>query len=259
MKTISDIITETEKPTIQTVREFKTSHENIPGTGCKPDCPICGGFGMVRRDLPIHDPNFGRAFPCPNADLFTLYGKRTGILESERALDWSKIIKNENVMQGVQAVGEALDRGYGWVFLWGGVGLAKTLILKIAVAESLRGRKQASYARMAEVIDDLRGSFDADRPSREGDTRLRWWTESPVLCLDEFDRLRQTEYAEERRFVIMDNRYESALDRKTVTIMASNTNPATYDPYLFDRLRDGRFKIVKLTGESARPMMGLDQ
>lgn len=30
-----------------------------------PNCPICEGFGWVRRDVDdIHDPDFGKAFPC---------------------------------------------------------------------------------------------------------------------------------------------------------------------------------------------------
>ncbi len=28
-------------------------------------CPTCGGFGIVKRDLPVGHMQFGRAFPCP--------------------------------------------------------------------------------------------------------------------------------------------------------------------------------------------------
>ena len=27
-------------------------------------CPLCGGAGFVRRDVPFDHPDFGRAFPC---------------------------------------------------------------------------------------------------------------------------------------------------------------------------------------------------
>src|SRR5258706_5609103 len=27
-------------------------------------CQICGGFGLVTRDVPVDDPDFGKAFPC---------------------------------------------------------------------------------------------------------------------------------------------------------------------------------------------------
>jgi len=29
-----------------------------------PDCPKCGGLGMYRRDLDVHDPNFGKLVKC---------------------------------------------------------------------------------------------------------------------------------------------------------------------------------------------------
>lgn len=55
---------------------------------------------------------------------------------------------------------------------------------------------------------------------------------------------------------MLDRRYESALNKKTITIMAANTDPKSLDGYLFDRIRDKRFVIVKLTGTSARPIIG---
>src|SRR5579871_1230564 len=27
-------------------------------------CPICGGFGVVRHDVPVDHPDFGKLFPC---------------------------------------------------------------------------------------------------------------------------------------------------------------------------------------------------
>jgi len=29
-----------------------------------PNCPICGGIGYLRRDLPIGHPDFGKIVPC---------------------------------------------------------------------------------------------------------------------------------------------------------------------------------------------------
>ena len=29
------------------------------------DCPICGGMGYVRYDLPVGHPDFGKLFRCP--------------------------------------------------------------------------------------------------------------------------------------------------------------------------------------------------
>ena len=214
---------------------------------CRMDCPICGGIGYVKTDL-------GKVEICPNSDPLKVYtGERYGIDTGERALTWSKIEAMNNTDAAADAVQRVIQRGYGWVYLWGPPGLGKTLILKIAVAEYLRSHRLGAYIRMAEILDDLRAAFDAQNPSEESQKRLDWWSNLPLLAIDEFDRVRATEYASERRFLLMDRRYEQALREKSITIMTSNSDPAALESYLFDRIQDGRFEIVKVRGDSFRP------
>ena len=228
-----------------------------PYTGvCKPDCEICGGIGWIRQDLPVGDPGFGKAQLCPNVDLFTHYKGRSGLESDERDLSWSNIADFNGVGKAVEAVQTVVELGFGWIFLWGDFGLAKSLILKTAVSSYIRERKEpASYVRMAELLDHLRSAYDSSNPSEDSQARLDFWSTIPLLCIDEFDRVRETAYASERRFVLMDRRYEKACGRKNITIMASNSDPALIDGYLRDRIFDGRFKVIKLVGKSARPMM----
>jgi len=224
---------------------------------CEADCSICGGMGWIRQDLPPSDPKFGKLQPCPNSDPFKRYGGLMGLDTSEHGLSWQAILDYSDAKKAANTVQDTLKSGSGWVFLWGDYGLAKTLILKVALAEFCRKtRKPASYIRMAELIDHLRGAFDANNPSEESQARLNMWADLPLLCIDEFDRVRNTEYASERRFVLMDRRYEQATRGKSITLMASNSSPDMLDGYLADRIRDGRFQVVKLTGRSARPLMG---
>jgi DNA replication protein DnaC len=122
------------------------------------------------------------------------------------------------------------------------------------VAEFCRATRQpASYTRMAEIIDHLRGSFDAKNPSEESTARLDMWSELPFLAIDEFDRVRSTEYATERRFVLMDRRYEQACRQRSITLMASNCTPDDLEGYLADRIYDGRFKVVHLQDSQPGP------
>ena len=44
-----------------------SSIESPGGAGLgagRPDCPICGGVGYLRQDVPVGDPKFGRIVPC---------------------------------------------------------------------------------------------------------------------------------------------------------------------------------------------------
>ena len=112
----------------------------------------------------------------------------------------------------------------------------------------------SAYVRMAEILDHLREAF-ADGVRETDVERLRWWSELDFLAIDEFDKVRATGYGDERRFVLMDKRYEQAVREKSITIIASNDRPEDLPGYLFDRVRDGRFHVVKLSGPSMRPGM----
>jgi hypothetical protein len=226
-----------------------------PGLG-NPDCPICGGVGLVRIHTDdIYSPDFGKLKHCTCIDPWRVYGSRVGLEETEQGKTWSDLNDRENITQAKWAVNETLKVGYGWVYLWGDYGLAKTEILKIAVATAIRDHKLAAYTRMVEIIDDMRGAYDAKNANEESARRLDFWSSAPILCIDEFDRVRATEYVTERRFILMDRRYEDACREKSITIMASNAAPNTIDGYLADRISDGRFKVVRLTGKSMRPFM----
>lgn len=227
---------------------------------CEPSCEICGGFGWVRGDYPLGDPRFGKMMPCPNMDVdvfLSEYSRMVGITQQERdTLNWENVLPldGSNAADATEKVRAVLERGFGWVYLWGDYGTAKTLILQIATAVSLRGGTDAAYVRMAELLDHVRDGYDSGQYSE----RLEHWEKVSVLCLDEFERVNETGWVDEKRFLLMDNRYVSALRRENVTIMAGNQDPSKFDGYLWDRIRDGRFDVVKLLGESIRPGMEWD-
>jgi len=235
------------------------SHQHYTRTGettppPAPACPKCGGYGWIGYDVDIHDPRFGKTYMC-DCIKPRYYARGSGLTEKELTLDWGAIRDMNNATEAVRAVRETLDRGCGWVYLWGQYGAAKSLILQIAVAEAIRQVREAAYVRMVEIIDNLRASFEG-KSSGEEERRLERWASVPLLAIDEFDRLRDSEYASERRFLLMDRRYQDAIRGNTITLMASNSDPKTYDGYLSSRIFDGRFAVVKLEGIDARPYMG---
>ena len=221
---------------------------------CSPDCEICGGSGYYRLNVDLQDDRFGDVFICPNVDRSGMPGfEQVGLEKDElESLSWDTLIDEPGVEKSIQAVRETIKQGHGWVFLYGGFGVGKTFILKIAIAEMIRSGSEASYVRMAEILDHLRDSFD-DGVQEKETTRLKFWSKLPILAIDEFDRVRNTEYGLERRFVLMDRRYEDAINGSTITILASNSDPSKLPGYLYDRVRDGRFRIIHLSGESFRP------
>ncbi len=242
---------------LERAKEAKRRREAEALGLCRFDCGYCGGVGYIRVDIGDGLMSNYKVELCPNVNPFNVgYGKRIGITEGEAAnLNFEEVLLINGIGEAVEAVQITLARGFGMVYLYGSFGLGKTLILKTAVAQSLRmGRgREAAYTRMVDILDNLRAAFD--EPGGNEFARLNWWADLHTLCIDEFEKVRGTEYAEERRFSLLDERYEQAIRQEGITIMASNTEPGSLPGYLSDRVQDGRFFVVELKGRSLRPGM----
>lgn len=256
---MTDTISAVSKRVASNLQAMRDAHPDAkplpPGGQCSPDCEICGGSGLVRYDVPTDDYRFGKLDACPNLPTKAIEG-RYGLSIEEQDLLWSAIAHTDrSVTQAVNIVGQVLDRGYGWVYLWGGYGTAKTMILKTAIAEVLRHERHGVYVRMVDLLDDLRKAYDAEDSMTELVARVNYWTGIPYLAIDEIDRIKQTDWARERVFQIMDRRYSWAEVSRSATLIASNASPNELDPYLESRVRDGRFAVVQMTGPDYRPAM----
>lgn len=223
---------------------------------CRPDCPICGGIGFYRLDLQPGQPDFGRIYTCENIPLAKLHapGDFGLLLDEERQLSWEdSILDLNNAGEAASQVREVLERSWGWVFLWGAYGLAKSLILKVAVAEALRRGVKARFTTAVDLLDDLRLAFDSTKPSRDLIERVRWWSDLQFLAIDELTRVNKTDWANERLFQILNSRYDQAVFGRSLTLIGSNMPPSALEGYLNSRINDGRFLVLKLEGQDIRP------
>jgi len=222
---------------------------------CNSNCPECGGVGLVRLDVPVGHPDFGHLVPCTNLDRKKLpHYTRSGLHKSELDLTWKDVWDLDNIKDGIQSVKMALDLGYGLLFLHGTWGNGKSLLLKVATSLALANNQQASYVNMSDIVKAMQDSeFNPDGDNAKGD--LTYWVNCKVLAIDEFDKVRDTEYAVEKRFRLFDTRYVMATRMQNVTILASNTPPEEFTGEIHSRLNDGRAKIIKLVGKDVRPAM----
>lgn len=226
---------------------------------CNSDCEICGGIGYVRYDVPMDDPRFAKLMPCPNlppeSSIFEGHGMTARQL---RESDWSDIDPRNNVHEAVDACKGLLERGSGLGYLHGGAGLAKTKLLQILCAQWARtGRGIFHLTTQKDILDQMRMAFDDDQPQRKIVETQEKFISFPLLAIDELTVERSTEFKIEQFFHIVNKRHEAGVERgeKFVTIMAGNVSPRDLDFRVTDRLTDGRNFIIKLTGESYRPMM----
>jgi hypothetical protein len=225
---------------------------------CAPDCQECGGYGLVRFDVPVDHKFFGQLFRCKNLPLDSSKLILTGLSPVERRWTWDKVLPLDNsVTEAVNAVKIVLDRGYGIVYLWGDTGLAKTLILKIAVAEYIRTNPHywATYTLMPHIVDELRSVYDGN----ENPTQLLKQLEDdysrfPLLAIDEIGVERETGFSAERQFLLIDRRYTAAIENRenVITLLASNLLPNELPTRIRSRLFDGRCNAIQMMGDDFR-------
>ena len=230
----------------------------VPGDVGDPECPECKGLGYLRLDLQPGQPHFGELFvcDCAAARVASVEARRLAsasmLAPEDLALTWAGIVQTPGISAAVQAVKATLQRGYGWVYLWGPPGPGKTLVLKTAVAETLRARKPAVMAMWADVLDHLRAGYN----DQTYDERIQAWRSTPLLAVDEYARAKESDWVAEARAKVFNPRYESAASHKrTVTLFASNFAPEKGEDWFADRILDGRFTVVEVTGPSMRPLM----
>lgn len=222
-----------------------------PATPCDPECDVCQGKGWFLYDVHYGHPLFNKPQVCPNKPVDPA---KAGLTQDEyENITWEDILPEGNAAEAVDAVMACIERGYGWVYLFGKPGKAKTLILTRAVKEGVERGLTAKYTDTKTMLDDLRSSFDDERKQTSLSNKLFILKNYRLLALDEFDRFNSTEWARAEVYDLMDSRYKGALRQESVTLMASNAPPATYEDYLKDRIYDGRFRVVHLIGDSLRP------
>ncbi|HAW57451.1 MAG TPA: hypothetical protein DCX03_00310 [Bacteroidales bacterium] len=224
---------------------------------CIKDCKTCGGIGYIRYDVPIHDENFGKMFPCPNRK-FVEWDNTIGIdVEEAKTLDWKSYIQNDAIREMRRAYDNVLERGWGWLYIHGEPGNGKTIMAKSATVYARNVLDiPVKYRKMSEVINHVRSSYDADNGQGLYLKRLEEWSRLKMLVIDEVGRDRQTDFSKQSLSDLMDARYQSSIKKRSITVWVSNFAPSEiFESYLLDRVADGRHFIVHIKGKSVRPML----
>lgn len=257
---------------LNVVQDEVQTPSTLSQTGaCFPACPECNGIGYIRLDVPVGHPKFGKVERCPNARACIQekslqaaeIDPRVGLTPDEaHNLTWNLVKRGVNQAdQACETTKRAYMSGYGMVFMYGGYGQGKSLLLKIAVATALNDGKRAAYANLASVLDDIRTAYDErENKMTELVHRMEWWTSLDVLAVDELDKVGQTEWARERVFQLLDARYQRAVRQEALTVIAANYQSTDeLSGYLKSRIEDNRFVgngyVIHLKGTDGRKSM----
>jgi DNA replication protein DnaC len=190
---------------------------DLPGD---PNCPLCGGIGYLRQDLPIGHPDFGKlqVCTCRTAQVSQQVRQRLFAMSNLEELGhltfenfqprgrvglWPQEADSmEQAYNQARHFSESLN---GWLLLQGGYGCGKTH-LAAAIANFAVGMGVPTlFLTVPDLLDTLRYSYDD--PEATFEERFEEVRRAPLLVLDDFGTQNATAWAQEKLFQIFNYRY----------------------------------------------------
>lgn len=224
----------------------------------RPACPVCLGTGWLRVERDLTDPRFGKLEPCEcQADRgLGRLRELSGLHEAELSVQLADVSPEmgPGTREMVEACRAFIQQPAGFLTIWGGVGAGKTSCL-YAITNALL-RRGAVYVSLHDLLEFVRGAFNARGDSGDdANARLKRFATVPVLCLDELDKVKPSEWVTEQVTALVDARFRSALSGESGTVMALNSDPRLQPAWIASRLQDGRNRVVHNVDKDARPFM----
>jgi hypothetical protein len=138
----------------------------------------------------------------------------------------------------------------GFAGIFGALGVGKTTLAKGVVAKALRLGLRARIISAKRLITEIRATYKPYSKRTAADI-IDEFVAYPVLVIDEFDVLDQTDDAQMTFREVLNQRYEAR--RHYMTMLLSNADPSNLGEawkYAEDRLKDG--DLVIMGGRSLR-------
>jgi DNA replication protein DnaC len=240
-------------PTPESWHAYLAQHlgANIPRAYCKYGC---GGAGCFRYDVEVGHPLFGKTKTCQcareraertNATQLEQY--RAQLSQSEQAFSLSNWVGTDTYALNVARTAAA--RGWGLVCFYGNFGTAKSGLLTAMVNHALDRKQHARYEVAPTMLRHLRAAYEDD----SFEYQFQSLCDVRVLAIDELWRYKETEWAAERMFELLDYRYRF-WDR-LLTVCATNARPDPVQDSLWSRFTDTqRAQMCEVRGGDLRPL-----
>jgi DNA replication protein DnaC len=223
---------------------------NLPTTSNtekEPVCPICGGIGFIRQDLPIDDPDFGKLKPCVCQQHKSNRAEQTRLYKMSNLDSFKKMTFESFSVQGRLGLGDeqifslqnALSHSRqfaaspkGWLLLSGSYGCGKTHLAAAIANTCVEYGMATIFLTVPDLLDWLRYSYDAADSTFE--QRFEEIRNVNLLVLDDLGAQNATPWAAEKLFQIIDYRYI----RRLPLVVTSNQRLEDLDDRIRSRLQD---------------------
>jgi DNA replication protein DnaC len=240
-------------------KEGPVRQVQMPGD---PNCPICGGIGWLRQDLPIDHPDFGKIIPCScRAEEVTQSARsrlyRMSSLDALKDLRFDNFEKRGRVGLG-QLQADSLENAYnqaktfaenreGWLLMMGRYGCGKTHLAAAIANAAIESNVATLFLTVPDLLDWLRYAYAGSDMSFED--RFEEIREIPLLILDDFGTQNATAWAQEKIFQIINHRYINQLP----TVVTSNMLIDDFEGRVRSRIQDPNLvTVVKILAPDYR-------
>ena len=207
-------------------------------------CSYCQDKKFITYDVPPGHELFGKAVPCPKCSTPAARERlRKRLLEMSRLTPemqkWTFRAQplTPSQKKAVRDLQRRAQNPSGFVLIYGPPGTGKTYMAAAVANEALKHEFSALYITLPELLNELRNAYGEDGHASYEKT-LDLVKSADVLILDEIDKARLTDWAQEQIFHIVEHRYRETLDK--LTIFITNGEPDDLPPYWRSRVLDVR-------------------
>jgi hypothetical protein len=218
-----------------------------------PACKTCNDTHYLRYNVPFGSPMFGKLMPCPDCNKDTL-DKMSGLLENERKLRLSILTtKNRPGTQDmVTAAQSFIAAPRGFLSIHGGFGNGKSTALISIVNECISRGIEARYMSVIELMGWVKAGINSGEKGDSDFSRIEELAGTPVVCLDELDKINNTPYVAQMQTHFFERRYRNADTLGTVVAWNGDWGAITL-PWVASRL--SMYPVVENTDADMRPNM----
>jgi DNA replication protein DnaC len=233
-----------------------SSPDDSPCRICGSKDALCGGLGVVRYNVPVGDPHFGKLFRCPHNPVENDIERQMKLRKlSNLGAFAEKSFENfftrderftpaevESLEHAFRIAQNFAERPQGWLLLEGTYGCGKTHLAAAIANERLTHGDTVLFITSPDLLDHLRGAY-APTSEVTYDELFDRVRNTRLLVLDDLGVENPSQWAQEKLFQLLNYRYNHNLPTVITTNCDIDDLDARVRSRLLDEARTWRVKI----------------